>query len=203
MVRHDILIRLKAVACPPSGGLYHTQALPLSQLTKGKPMPAMTPTSYSILQKALHWSMALLILFNLLFADAMEEAVEAYERGEVPSAEDLSSANLHAYVGITVLCLGLIRLAVRLIRGAPAAPEEEPPILRLASKVAHWAFYALFILLPFSGIGKYYFGNDVAGEVHGGPLKLLMWALIVVHIAAVLVHQFYWKTSVAQRMTKG
>jgi cytochrome b561 len=166
----------------------------------------MTPTapqSYSILQKVLHWSMALLILFNLLFAEAMEEAVEAYERGEVPSAEELFSANIHAYVGITVLCLGLIRLMVRLMRGAPEAPAEEPPALRLASKIAHGAFYALFFLLPLSGIGKYYFGNDTAGFVHGGPLKLLMWVLIVVHIAAVLVHQFYWKTAVAQRMTRG
>lgn len=166
-------------------------------------MPALAPTSYSILQKALHWTVALLILFNLIFSDAMEEATEAYERGEVPSPEDLSSANIHAYVGIAVLCLGLIRLVVRLMRGAPEAPAEEPPILRLASKIAHGAFYALFFLLPFSGIGKYYFGNETAGFVHGGPLKLLMWILIVVHIAAVLVHQFYWKTNVAQRMTKG
>jgi cytochrome b561 len=166
-------------------------------------MSATAPTSYSILQKALHWSMALLILFNLLFAEAMEAVAEAYERGEIPSAEDLSSANIHAYVGITVLCLGLIRLAVRLVRGAPEAPAEEPPVLRLASKIAHGTFYALFFLLPLSGIGKYYFGNETAGFVHGGPLKLLMWVLIVVHIAAVLVHQFYWKTSVAQRMTKG
>lgn len=166
-------------------------------------MPALAPTSYSILQKALHWTMALLILFNLIFSDAMEEATEAYERGEVPSPEDLSSANIHAYVGIAVLCLGLIRLVVRLMRGAPEAPAEEPPILRLASKIAHGAFYALFFLLPLSGIGKYYFGNETAGFVHGGPLKLLMWILIVVHIAAVLVHQFYWKTNIAQRMTKG
>lgn len=166
-------------------------------------MPALAPTSYSILQKALHWTMALLILFNLIFSDAMEEATEAYERGEVPSPEDLSSANIHAYVGIAVLCLGLIRLVVRLTRGAPDAPPEEPPVLRLAAKIAHWSFYALFILLPLSGIGKYYFGNDTAGFVHAGPLKLLMWVLIVVHIAAVLVHQFYWKTNVAQRMTKG
>lgn len=166
-------------------------------------MPALAPTSYSILQKALHWTMALLILFNLIFSDAMEEATEAYERGEMPSPEDLSSANIHAYVGIAVLCLGLIRLVVRLTRGAPDAPPEEPPVLRLAAKIAHWSFYALFILLPLSGIGKYYFGNDTAGFVHAGPLKLLMWVLIVVHIAAVLVHQFYWKTPIAQRMTKG
>ena len=96
------------------------QCLPLL-LPKGKTMAHVAPASYSIPQKALHWLMALLILFNLIFSDAMEEVAEAYERGEVPSPEDLTFANIHAYVGIAVLCLGLIRLAVRLTRGAPAA----------------------------------------------------------------------------------
>lgn len=177
--------------------------MPPPRLTKDEFMSVTAPTSYSIPQKALHWAMALLILFNLLFAEAMETVAEAYERGETPSADDLSSANIHAYVGIAVLCLGLVRLAIRLTRGAPVAPAAEPPVLQLASKLAHGTFYALFFLMPLSGIGKYYFGNEVAGFVHGGPLKLLMWVLIVIHIAAVLVHQFYWKTPVAQRMTKG
>ena len=166
-------------------------------------MVAATPTSYSIPQKALHWLMALLILFNLIFSDAMEEVTEAYERGEVPSPEDLTFANTHAYVGIAVLCLGLVRLAIRLTRGAPAAPAEEPPILRLASKLAHGTLYALFVLIPLSGIGAYYFGNETAGFLHAGPLKALMWLLIAVHILALLVHQFYWKTAVASRMTRG
>lgn len=178
------------------------QCLPLL-LPKGKPMDHVAPASYSIPQKALHWLMALLILFNLLFAEAMEEVAEAYERGEVPSPDDLTFANIHAYVGIAVLCLGAIRIVLRLIKGAPSAPPEEPPVLRLAAKLAHGTFYALFFLLPLSGIGAYYFGNETAGFVHGGPLKSLMWLLIAVHILALLVHQFYWKTPVATRMTRG
>lgn len=166
-------------------------------------MAAVTPASYSIPQKALHWLMALLILFNLIFAEAMEEVAEAYERGEVPSAENLTFANIHAYVGIAVLCLGLVRLAIRLSRGAPPAPAEEPPLLQLFAKLAHGTFYALFFLIPFSGIGAYYFGNQTAGFMHGGPLKSLMWLLIAVHILALLIHQFYWKTPVATRMTRG
>ncbi|QLF68655.1 cytochrome b/b6 domain-containing protein [Peteryoungia desertarenae] len=164
---------------------------------------AVAPTSFSIPQKALHWLMALLILFNLIFAEAMEEVAEAYERGEVPSAEDLTFANIHAYVGIAVLCLGIVRLALRLKQGAPLAPVEEPAIAQLAAKVAHGSFYVLFFLLPLSGIGAYYFANETAGFVHGGPLKSLMWLLIAAHIAALVVHQFYWKSPVAGRMTRG
>lgn len=166
-------------------------------------MTTAVPASYSIPQKALHWLMALLILFNLIFSDVMKEVAEAYERGEVPSPEDLTFANIHAYAGIMVLCLGLLRLGLRLVKGAPAAPPEEPPVLRLAAKLAHGTFYALFFLLPLSGIGAYYFANETAGFVHGGPLKALMWLLIAVHILALLVHQFYWKTPVASRMSRG
>ncbi len=158
---------------------------------------------YSIPQRVLHWLMAALIIFNLLVAEAMEETVEAFEDGKVPSVDDLAGANLHAYVGIAILCLAVIRLMLRVVQGAPDAPAGEPPMFKLAAKVAHWSFYGLFIAIPFSGIGKYYFGNDTAGFLHAGPLKSLMWLLIAVHILAVLVHQFYWKTSLSQRMTKG
>lgn len=158
---------------------------------------------YSLPQKLIHWLMAVLILFNLLFADGMEHWNRLVRRGETITPDDIASANVHAYVGIAVLCLAVIRLVLRLTHGAPEAPAEEPPILRLASKAAHGTFYLLFFLLPISGAAAYYFGAEGAGSLHGGPFKLLMWLLIVVHIAAVLVHQFYWKTSVAQRMTKG
>lgn len=159
--------------------------------------------SYSIPQRLIHWLMAGLILFNLLFAEAMEEVSEAFEEGQAPSADMIASANIHAYVGIAVLCLAIIRVILRLTHGAPEAPADEPPLGKIAAKVAHGAFYLLFFALPISGALAYYGGVGAAGGIHGGPMKLLMWILIVVHVAAVLVHQFVWKTSVAQRMTKG
>jgi cytochrome b561 len=166
-------------------------------------MAANSITGYSVVQRALHWLMALLIFFNLIFSDGMEHWNRLMSRGETITPDDVSSANIHAYVGISILLLCLIRLTVRLIKGAPDAPPEEPPLLRLASKIAHWAFYALFIVMPVTGIAKYYFGNDTLGELHGGPLKILLWVLIVAHVLGVLVHQFYWKTNVLARMTRG
>ncbi|MCL6707393.1 cytochrome b/b6 domain-containing protein [Pseudomonas sp. R2.Fl] len=166
-------------------------------------MASTAPLGYSVLQKALHWLMVLLIFFNLFFAEGMEKANRAFETGQTPTPDDLFLANLHVYAGIAVLCLGILRLVMRLVKGAPEAPAAEPPIFQLAAKVAHGTFYLLFFLLPLTGIGKYYFGNDAAGFVHAGPLKLLMWVLIVVHVLALVVHQFYWKTDVARRMTGG
>lgn len=163
-------------------------------------MGSTTVTGYSIPQKALHWTMALLILFNLIFPDGMEHWNRLMRRGEPITPDDISSANIHAYVGIAVLVLCLVRLCLRLVQGVPEAPADEPPIAKLVAKVTHWAFYAIFLAMPLSGIGKYYFGNDIAGELHGGPIKLLLWALIVLHILGVLVHQFFWRTNLLRRM---
>lgn len=163
-------------------------------------MGSTTVTGYSIPQKALHWTMALLILFNLIFSDGMEHWNRLMRRGEPITPDDISSANIHAYVGIAVLVLCLARLCLRLVQGVPEAPADEPPIAKLVAKVTHWAFYAIFLAMPLSGIGKYYFGNDIAGELHGGPIKLLLWALIVLHILGVLVHQFFWRTNLLRRM---
>ncbi|MDR6819479.1 cytochrome b561 [Neorhizobium sp. 2083] len=160
-------------------------------------------SSFSVPQRITHWLMAALILFNLLFTDAMETAGRLMFRGQALTPEQVSAANIHAYVGISVLVLAVIRLCLRFAQGVPPEPVEEPPFLRMVARVGHWAFYALFFLMPLAGIGAWYFGNKTAAFAHTGPLKLLMWALIAAHIGGVLVHQFYWKTNVLKRMTSG
>ncbi|TPW31144.1 cytochrome b [Martelella alba] len=166
-------------------------------------MVSATPLSFSVSQRILHWVMMLLIFFNLIFSDGMEHWSRLIYKGQTPTPDEISSANIHAYVGIAILVLALLRLALRLTEGVPAEPAEEPPVLQLASRIAHWTFYILFFLMPISGILAYYGGVDIAGEVHGGPLKVLLWALIVAHVAAVVVHQYWWKTDVLKRMTRG
>jgi cytochrome b561 len=160
-------------------------------------------SSFSMPQRVLHWIMALLILFNLIFSDAMETYGRVFFGGQTPTPEQVGAANIHAYVGITVLVLAAVRLCLRFFQGVPPEPEQEPPFLRVVAKIGHWAFYALFFVMPFAGIGAYYFGNKTAAFAHAGPMKLLMWALIVAHIAGALVHHFYWKTDVLKRMTRG
>ncbi|MFD1327907.1 cytochrome b [Mycoplana ramosa] len=166
-------------------------------------MRSAVALTYSVPQRLVHWLMAALILFNLLFAEGMEKLWRVVRDGGTPSVDQVSAANVHAYVGIAVLALAVLRVLLRLAQGAPAAPAEEPPLFRTAAKVAHASFYLLFFALPLSGIAAYYFEIGGAALPHGGPLKLAMWVLIVVHVAALLVHQFHWRTAVAQRMTKG
>jgi cytochrome b561 len=89
-------------------------------------MAAASRTGYTFPQKTLHWLMALAIFFNLLFADGMEHWNRLVRRGEPVTAADISSANIHAYVGIAILLLCLVRLILRLVQGVPEAPANEP-----------------------------------------------------------------------------
>ncbi len=165
-------------------------------------MAGPVSTSYSLIQKLLHWSMALLIFYNLLFTDGIEEWDHAMDAGSI-TPDKVAAANIHAYVGIAILALALVRLIVRLVHGAPAAPAEEPPFFQIAAKMAHGAFYVLFLAMPVLGIAKYYGDVDVAGSLHAGPVKLVLWLLIAVHILAVPVHRLLWKSNIMPRMTTG
>ncbi len=163
----------------------------------------MKPLSYSVPQRIVHWLTALLILFNLLFADGMEHWHRVVARGGTATPDEVASANIHAYVGISILVLAVIRLILLAVQGKPAVPEDEPKLAKLASAVVHGLLYLSLFLLPISGIAAYYFGFGVAGEMHAEVFKTILWFVLGVHVAAALVHQFYWKTDVMARMTKG
>jgi cytochrome b561 len=160
-------------------------------------------SSYSVTQRFLHWVTALLVFFNLLFPDGMNIWQRAVRNGETPTPDQIASANIHAYVGITVLILACLRLALRFIQGVPPESTEEPALFRISARFAHAALYLLIFAMPLSGMTAYYLGIEAAGSIHGGPLKLLLWILIAAHVAGALAHQFYWKTDVLRRMTIG
>ena len=162
-----------------------------------------TSLSYSIAQRVLHWTMALLIFFNLLFTDGIEQWNRISKRGGELAASDAFSANIHAYVGISILALAVLRLILRNVQGVPPEQAEEPAIARLAAKATHVLLYLMFFIMPLSGIARYYFGVDTAGELHAEVFKVILWALIAVHIAGALAQRFYFKTDSLKRMTSG
>jgi cytochrome b561 len=176
---------------------------------------------YSSVAIVLHWTIAVLILLNLYIAlkfDGMRGLAlfKAYQ--------------LHKSIGLTVLILSLARLGWRLTHRAPQLPSDMPRWERLAAGATHWAFYGFMIGIPLTGwvivsasptnIPTLLWNKipwphlefvhnlamparkaleDNMAEVHE-ILGFTMLALIVLHMAAALKHQFFNRDEVLGHM---
>jgi len=169
---------------------------------KGDSVPS-SRISFTISQRLLHWSVALLVFFNLLLPDGMNAWHRIVRHGGTPSPEDVASANIHAYVGIAILALAVLRVGVRLVQGVPSEPDQQPALFGLVAKLAHVGLYGLIFIMPLTGVAAYYFGADAMGSLHADVLKIVLWVLIAGHAAGALAQHFYWRTDVLRRMTIG
>jgi cytochrome b561 len=166
---------------------------------------------FSPLQRALHWIMAICILAMLFIGVGMVSTVRP---------DYLTLVSIHKPLGVAILILALIRLAVRITRGAPPLPANMPEPMKLAAHLSHYAFYALMIALPLLGYGMLsaadypvvVFGVHVPSLLpHSNSLHTLLWnahrflalcffALIVVHLAAALFHALVRRDGVFHAM---
>jgi cytochrome b561 len=170
-----------------------------------------THARFSPLQRALHWIMAICILSMLFIGVGMMSTVKP---------KYLTLVSIHKPLGIIILVLALIRLIVRLTRGAPPLPADMPEPMKLAAYLSHLAFYALMIVLPVLGYSMLsaadypvvVFGVQLPSLLpHSNSLHTLLWnahrylalcffALIVVHLAAALFHALIRRDGVFQAM---
>ncbi|MCT4684773.1 MAG: cytochrome b/b6 domain-containing protein [Roseicyclus sp.] len=157
------------------------------------------PTGYTRTQIRLHWIVVLLIALQYILHETIAEAWESWLDGAEVGFDPLIAQ--HVLMGGLVAVLVVWRLALRLTHGAPPPPEEEHPALKLAAHATHWAFYALMLLLPVSGGVAWFGGVEAAAEAHEA-MKTLLLLLIVLHVAAALVHQFIFKTNLMARMKR-
>ena len=96
---------------------------------------------YSALAIVLHWTIAALIILQIVLAGRME--------GRTPEA--FAVVQFHKSIGITVLLLSLVRLAWRLIHPPPPEPATLVGWEKTLSVVVHWAFYFVMIAMPLTG----------------------------------------------------
>jgi len=123
---------------------------------------------------------------------------------------------LHKSIGIIILILFFIRVINRLIKKAPALPNEIPAFDKVLSKIAHFAMYCLMLVVPLSG---YLMSNSfgypvflfslempkiaelnieaakVFSEIHEITAFTIL-GVVSVHIAAVAKHRFFDKSRV-------
>jgi len=155
------------------------------------------PKGYSATQIALHWGVAALVAGQYIFKDAISGAWTAIREGREYAFDPLILA--HVVGGVLILALVVWRLALRLKRGAPPPPENEPAPLKTLSHVAHWAFYALLAAMSVTGLLAWFGDVTAAAQAHN-VLKVALLALIVLHVLAVPFHKLVLKNNVMQRM---
>lgn len=156
-----------------------------------------SPTGYSRIQIVLHWVIAVLILFQFLFHESIEEAWHAIVEGRA----DPGGVHPHGLIGLTVLVLMIIRLVIRRRHGAPELPAGGNPLQDLAAVWTHRLLYVLFFLIPISGMIAWNFGAEAAAEAHGA-MFFTAAALIAIHIAGAVYHQYVLKDGLIRRMMK-
>ena len=166
--------------------------------------------------RTLHWLMAALIFVALPLGVWASQLPRGEQRSDI--------LFVHKSIGMTVLCLVALRIAWRMIVGAPAYAEALGRQTQAAAHAVHMALYALMIAMPVigymtSGAGRHdipWFGlfnfpnlmtankalEDGAAQAH----YLIAWAIAVVlalHVGAVVSHAGVRRDTILTRMWPG
>ena len=189
-----------------------------------RPPRGQSAARYSAGAIAFHWTIAALILFNLYLG---------WRMSRVEGLDKFTTFQLHKSIGITVLALSVLRLAWRLAHRPPPHPASMRWWEHALATVVHWTFYTLMIVMPLTGwiivsasplnIPTLLYKAiplPHIGIVHDQPLPAraliesevgtahvllayLFAALIALHVAAALKHQFVDRDGVLGRMLPG
>jgi cytochrome b561 len=170
---------------------------------------------FSALQRLLHWSMAVLIVTMLFVGVGMVSTVSRLHN---------TLLALHRPLGIALLVLVIVRLVVRIKRGAPALPADLPLWQRLGAYGSHFALYALMIAMPLVGWSMLSAGGYpvvLFGSVHLPPvvphdvalyallraahtwLAFVLYATVLLHLGAALFHALIRRDGVFGSMVRG
>jgi cytochrome b561 len=177
----------------------------------------MTParTYFSPLARLLHWTMAPLIVAMLFIGVGMVASVSRAHNTLVA---------IHKPLGIALLLLVVLRVAVRITRGAPPLPADMATPQRIAAKASHLVLYALMVAMPLIGWGMLSAAGypvTLYGPLHLPPiaphnvelfallralhtwLAFALFATVLLHLAAALFHGLIRRDGVFSSMARG
>jgi len=169
---------------------------------------------YGLVARALHWSIGLLIVAQLVVGFWTFEFMER-------TAARSANIGLHKALGVVLLILVLLRVGWRLYDQPPPLPASVGAQERVGARLGHMLLYILMVAMPILGL----LTNDTGGrptdvfgiftiplmigeneELHGffeDAHKVGAYALgilIVFHLAAAAMHKFVRKDGVTERM---
>jgi cytochrome b561 len=170
-------------------------------------------TTFPLLSRLLHWTMAVLILTMLFIGVAMVSSLSDYHR----------LVAIHRPLGILLLVLVAVRLINRLLSPPPALPADMPAVLKFLAHASHWLLYGLMFAVPLVGWGMLSaadFPIQIVGSFHLPPIlphdralyallrplhTMLAFALFgtfLLHLGAALTHALIYKDGVFRSMVR-
>ena len=177
------------------------------------PKDTTTPTRYHPVHVVLHWLIFLLVIMMLGIGKFVMPGVPT----EAPQKPFM--LQIHAYSGIFITILLVIRLIIRFTTKRPAPADAGNSFLNFIARAVHFLFYVLLIGMAVSGLGLFQLANlpDVfIGEISypqnffqypprigHGLLSTILLLLIFLHVGAALYHQFILKDNLLSRMWFG
>lgn len=173
-----------------------------------------TSKHFNLPARLLHWLMSAMILTMLFVGVGMVASIT-----QRPWLVDL-----HRPVGIAILLLVIVRLINRLLSPPPPLPADLPALQSVAAKLSHLLLYALMFAMPLVGWSMLSAGGypiPMFGSLHlpaivpHDPalyavlrcahtwLAFLLFATVLLHLAAALFHAWVRRDGVFQSMASG
>lgn len=153
---------------------------------------------YSLAQRVIHWLTLVLFLASFVSHEAMKDAWRVVRQGATEFTPDVG-VRVHVIVGIVILGLSVLRIILRLTKGAPAQPAGQSRLITVAAAAVHGLLYLVILALPLSGMGAWFGMITDLGEVHEVLFNLGL-VLLAAHVGAALLHQFVIKDNLIRRM---
>ncbi len=100
------------------------------------------PDRYTRPAMVFHWTIALLIIVNVVMIWLVDDFPESWGRPVI---------NLHKSIGLTVLGLALMRILWRVTHAPPPPPAGQQWWETTLSHLTHFALYVIIIGLPLTG----------------------------------------------------
>jgi len=171
--------------------------------------------NFSLLARLLHWLMAIGILSMLFIGVGMVTSVSEKHNWLLA---------LHKPLGALLLFLVCLRLTVRLVKGTPPLPADLPLWQQHTALASHWLLYLLMFAMPLIGWAMVSASGTPVTITEGWALPpiapenadifavlraahrylaYLLFATVLLHLAAGLFHGLIRRDGVLGSMVRG